>query len=82
MSEIQGTFIETTISTSTSVCPSICVCVCVSVSVSEKRLNFLQSYHKMSLIKVAWKVLGVKNMHSWSPSGKEEVEEEEEEIKS
>ena len=30
--------------------------------------QFLQSYHKMSLIKVAWYVLRVKNIHSWSPS--------------
>ena len=30
-------------------------------------LQFLQSEHKMSLIKVAWYVLRVKNMHSWSP---------------
>ena len=29
--------------------------------------QFLLSYHKVSLIKVAWYVLRVKNMHSWSP---------------
>ena len=27
----------------------------------------LQSCHKVSLIKVAWYMLRVKNMHSWSP---------------
>ena len=31
-------------------------------------LQFLQSDHKMSLIKVALYLLRVKNMHSWSPS--------------
>ena len=31
-------------------------------------VQFLQSYHKMSLIKVAWHVLRVKNMHPGSPS--------------
>ena len=29
--------------------------------------QFLQSYYKVSLIKVAWYVLRVKDMHSWSP---------------
>ena len=30
--------------------------------------QFLQSIHKMSIIKVAWHVFRVKSMHSWSPS--------------
>ena len=30
--------------------------------------QFLQWYHIRSLVKVAWYVLRVKNMHSWSPS--------------
>ena len=30
--------------------------------------DFLQSFHKMSLIKVAWHVLREKNMHPGSPS--------------
>ena len=29
--------------------------------------QFLQAYEKVSLIKVAWYVLRVKNIHSWSP---------------
>ena len=29
--------------------------------------KFLLSYQKVSLIKVAWYVLKVKNMHSWAP---------------
>ena len=29
--------------------------------------KFLQSYDKVSLIKVAWYVFRVKNIHSWSP---------------
>ena len=29
--------------------------------------QFLQAYEKVSLIKVAWHVLRVKNIHSWSP---------------
>ena len=29
--------------------------------------QFLQSYDKVSLIKVGWYVLRVKNTHSWSP---------------
>ena len=45
--------------------------VCPSVSIHLIRLSsfqFLQLYHKLSLIKVAWCVLRVKNMHLGSPS--------------
>ena len=35
---------------------------------SEIFFQFLQAYHKMSIIKVAWYVLRVKNMHPGSPS--------------
>ena len=38
-----------------------------SVSSFSSYFQFLQSYHKISLIKVAWYVLGVKNMNSYSP---------------
>ena len=51
------------------VCLSIWFCSSVrpSIRVSENQLNFLQSFDKMSLIKVAWYVLRVKNVHSGSP---------------
>ena len=39
-----------------------------SVRLSENYLQFLQKYNKMSLIKVAWYVSCVKNMHFGSPS--------------
>ena len=45
-----------------SVRPSVRPCV------SENQLHFLQSYDKMSLIKVAWCVFRVKNMHPGSTS--------------
>ena len=40
----------------------------VSVRMSANQFQFLQSYHKMSIIKFAWYVLRVKNMHPGSPS--------------
>ena len=49
---------------SLSIRPSVHPFVCVS----ENQLNFLQFYHIMSLKKVAWYVLRVKNMHFGSPS--------------
>ena len=62
-----------TISTFTSVRPSG-VGVGVGVGVGGVRrhvplsnFQFLQSYDKVSLIKVGWYVLRVKNIHSWSP---------------
>ena len=51
-----------TISTFTSVCP-----VGGVGGVPLLCFQFLQSYYKVSLIKVAWYVLRVKDMHSWSP---------------
>ena len=51
-----------TISTIMSVPPSG-----VSVGVPLSIFKFLQSYYKVSLTKVAWYVLRVKNMHSWAP---------------
>ena len=53
-------YIYITISTFTSVRPS-------GVGVPLSCFQFLQSYYKVSLIKVAWYVLRVKDMHSWSP---------------
>ena len=50
-----------TISTFTSVRPS------GGGGVPLSSFQFLQSYYKVSLIKVAWYVLRVKDMHSWSP---------------
>ena len=52
-----------TISTFTSVRPS----GGGSIGVPLWIFKFLLSYHKVSLIKVAWYVLRVKDMHSWSP---------------
>ena len=49
-----------------SVCPS--GSVRLSVCVSENWHHILQSYHKMSLTKVACYVFRVKNMHPGSPS--------------
>ena len=54
-----------TISTFTPVRPSSVGGVGVGVPLSW--YQFLQSYYKVSLIKVAWYVLRVKNMHSWAP---------------
>ena len=51
-----------TISTFTSVHP-----YGGGVSVPLLSFKFLLLYHKVSLIKFAWYVLRVKNMHSWSP---------------
>ena len=51
------------------VCLSFRLLLRVSVRVSENYLQFLQTYDKMSLIKVVWYVLRVKNMHPGSPSG-------------
>ena len=53
-------------STSTSVCPSMCLSVCLLVC--PEKSHFLKSYHKMSLIKVAWCVSSMKNMHPGSSS--------------
>ena len=53
--------ISTFISTSMSVRTSATVCV------SQNWLQFLQLYHNMSLIKVAWYVLSLKNMQPESP---------------
>ena len=39
-----------------------------SVRVSQNLFHFLQSYHKMLLIKVVWYVLRVKCLHPGSPS--------------
>ena len=50
------------------VCPSAVFRVPCAVRVSENYLQFLQQYDKMSLIKVVWYVLRVKNMHAGSPS--------------
>ena len=58
--EIFENIIYIAISTFTSVYSST---VCLSVTSS----HFLQSYHKMSLIKVTWWVLRRKNMYLWSP---------------
>ena len=38
----------------------------ISVHKSTTHFKFLQLYHKMSIIKVAWYNLRVKNMQSWS----------------
>ena len=62
----KGQQIYITISTFTSVCP-------FGVGVRRRRhvpllsFQFLQAYDKVSLIKVGWYVLRVKNIHSWSP---------------
>ena len=40
----------------------------IGVMAARPHFQFLQSYHKMSQIKVAWYVLRVKNMHLGSPS--------------
>ena len=45
-----------------------CLSIHSFVRVSENQLQFLQSLHKMSLLKVAWHVLRVKSVHSGSPS--------------
>ena len=50
------------------VCLSICPFVCPSIHVFKNQLQFLQFYHKMSLIKGARYLLREKNMHSGSPS--------------
>ena len=65
---MDGLKIYITISTFTSVCP-------YSVRRRRRRcrhvpllsFQFLQAYDKVSLIKVGWYVLRVKNIHSWSP---------------
>ena len=54
-----------TISTFTSVCPYGVNGAVVSVPLLTFQL--LQMYHKVPLIKVAWFVLRVKTLHSWSP---------------
>ena len=54
-------YIYTIISTFTSVCHS-------GGGGPLSSFKFLQSCHKVSLIKVAWFMLRVKNMNSWSPS--------------
>ena len=57
-------YIYITISTFTSVRPYGGV---TSRSVTLLNFKYLQSIHKMSVIKVAWHVLRVKNIHSGSP---------------
>ena len=58
-----------TISTFTSVRPyGVVVIVVTSRHVTLLNFQFLQSIYKMSVIKVAWHVLRVKNIHSGSPS--------------
>ena len=49
-------------------CPCVHPCVRVCIRASENLLLFLQVYNKTSLIKDAWYVSWVKNMHFWSPS--------------
>ena len=56
-----------TISTFTSVCPYGVGVGGVRRHVPLLNFQFLQSYDKVSLIKVGWYVLRVKNIHSWSP---------------
>ena len=56
-----------TISTFMSVRPSGVGVGGVGVGVPLSIFKFLLSYQKVSLIKVAWYVLKVKNMHSWAP---------------
>ena len=62
-------YIYITISTFTSVRPSggVSGVGVVGVGVPLSIFKFLQSYDKVSLIKVAWYVLRVKNMHSRAP---------------
>ena len=57
-----------TISTFTSVRPYGVVRRRPRPGVPLPNFQFLQAYEKVSLIKVAWYVLRVKNIHSWSPS--------------
>ena len=58
-----------TISTFTAVRPyGVVVVVVSSRHVTLLNFKFLQPIHKMSVIKVAWHVLRVKNIHSGSPS--------------
>ena len=58
-----------TISTFTAVRPYgvVVVVVVTSRHVTLSSFQFLQVYDKVSLIKVGWYVLKVKNIHSWSP---------------
>ena len=58
-------YIYIIISIFTSVCPSSGGGI---GGVPLSSFKFLQSCHKVSLIKVAWYMLRVKNMHSRSPS--------------
>ena len=46
---------------------NLCVCLSFCLSLTLSNFQFLLLYDKMSLIKVAWNVLRVKNMHSGSP---------------
>ena len=66
-----GFIIYITISTFTSVRPYgvvvVVVVVVTSRHVTLSSFQFLQAYDKVSLIKVGWYVLKVKNIHSWSP---------------
>ena len=50
------------------VCPSIHSSVHPFICPKTRLLHFLPLYHKMSLKKDAWYVLGVKKMHPGSPS--------------
>ena len=60
--------IDITISTFTSVRPYGVCRLHQHIVPSCPTLQFLQSDHKMSLIKVAWHMFRVKNIHSGSPS--------------
>ena len=62
---ISRKLIYITISTFTSVRPYGVVVTSRHVTLSS--FQFLQAYDKVSLIKVGWYVLKVKNIHSWSP---------------
>ena len=53
--------IYTTIATFASVRPN-------TVCLVKSHLQFLQSYHNMSQMKVAWYVFRLKNVHSWTSS--------------
>ena len=50
-----------------SVCPYDVRCRRRRRHVPLLSFQFLQAYDKVSLIKVGWYVLRVKNIHSWSP---------------
>ena len=64
---MQKMLIYIIISTLTSVCPYGVVVVVTSRHVTLSSFQFLQVYDKVSLIKVGWYVLRLKNVHSWSP---------------